>query len=222
MKKWVLVLVSSLCFQAVAELRIWRDKKGNAIEAEFMTMSAGKVVLKSAEGKVLKIDPSGLCAQDQEWLKNSIPPDLDISFSKKQDRRKHGYSYSSEVFMEGSIEVKKTNREPYAREVKLVFMMIGEDQRYREYVTLDRVEGKFDFKNQKTFSLEGKRFRMWEDNYDNSYGTDYVGYLAVVLDDEGHVIEKKSSRNEFEEHSEKMLEFKTGERFSRTFQKTNR
>lgn len=84
----VAVVCALFCVSVQAEMRIWQDKKGNTIEAEFVTISAGKVVLRTSEGEQLKINPAGLSAADQAYLKRSIPPRIDISFSKKQDRRK--------------------------------------------------------------------------------------------------------------------------------------
>lgn len=220
MKRIVWVVLGLLvCLEAFGGYRIWTDKNGNSIEAEFVCISAGKVVIRDKQGKQYRFDPKKLSAKDQEFLKTSIPPEIEIVFSKKQDRRNKDYSYYADVFMSGEIEVLKKNREPYAREMKVVFMMVGEDQRTRNYIMLDRVEATFDFKTSKSFELAGNRFKMQEDRYDNSYGTKYEGYLAVVLDDGGNLICKKSSRNDFEENAEKALELKTGDRFGKSFSK---
>ena len=221
-KLMLLVLCSGICFQAFSEYRIWKDKKGNSIEAEFVCISGGKVVMRSRAGRVLKFDPSGLCAADQEYLENSIPPKIEVVFSKKQDRKKHGNSYSAEVFMSGSVQFEKKNREPYVREMKAVLMMVGEDQRSRNYIMLDVVDGLFDFKETSDFSLVGNEFRMYEDRYDNSSGTDYVGYIAVVFDDAGEVLAVKSSRKDFVENCAKLAGFKAGSRFSKKFIDVNR
>jgi len=220
MKQVILFLLALLvCMEAAGKYRIWTDKNGNSVEAEFVCISAGEVVIRDKEGKQYRFRPSKLSAKDQEFLKTSIPPEIEIEFSKTQDRRKTDYGYYADVFMSGKIEVQKKNREPFAKEMKVVFMMVGEDQRTDNYIVLDRAEGSFDFKESKSFELAGKRFRMHEDRYDNSYGTKYEGYLAVVLDDGGNLICKKASRNDFEEHAEKALELKTGDRFGKAFSK---
>lgn len=112
-------------------------------------MSAGKAVLRTKDGKRIKVNPNGLSASDQVFLKRSIPPKIDIAFSKKQDRRKDEYWSSAEVTMNGSARFRKTNREAYSRKVKAVLVMVGKDQRTRNYILLDRVEGEFDFLNSK-------------------------------------------------------------------------
>jgi hypothetical protein len=215
---WV-VLGLLVSLEAVGECRIWTDKNGNSVEAEFVCMSAGKVVIRDKDGRQYRFAPTKLSAADQEFLKTSIPPEIEIVFSKRQDRRNKDYSYSAAVDMSGSIEVVKKNREPYAKEMKVVFMMVGEDQRAHNYIMLDRVEREFDFKTTKSFELAGNKFRMHEDKYDNSYGTEYVGYLAVVLDDSGVIICRKSSRNDFEEYADRALKLNTGDRFSKKFMK---
>lgn len=100
--------------------------------------------------------------------------------------------------------------------------MVGEDQRTRNYILLDRVDGEFDFINSKEFELLGQSFRMHEDHYDNSYGTDYVGFLAVVFSDDGAVLAVKSSRKDFEENCKKIAEFNTGARFTKKFMQLDR
>jgi hypothetical protein len=49
--------------------RTWHDKHGHKVEADYDGMVDGKVLLKKANGKTVKIPVSKLSDEDQEWLK---------------------------------------------------------------------------------------------------------------------------------------------------------
>ncbi len=51
------------------ELRTWTSSKGTKIEARFIGMKYGSVLLKKEDGGTLKINPSSLCREDQAYLK---------------------------------------------------------------------------------------------------------------------------------------------------------
>ncbi|MDF7824967.1 SHD1 domain-containing protein [Pontiellaceae bacterium B12227] len=96
MKKWVCLVVSVLCLCRVqAEMRIWSDKKGNTIEAEFMSMMGSKVVLKTPQGKTIKVPAAGLSDADKKYLSENIPPKIKIEVDVDKDRETLS-SYSSE------------------------------------------------------------------------------------------------------------------------------
>jgi hypothetical protein len=107
---------------------------------------------------------------------------------------------------------------PYDSELKAILMMIGEDQRTKELLMLDRSESNFFFKNnKKKFELEGGRFQMYDPKYSANYGVEYTGFIALVLDKNDNLVGIKSSRKEFEAEYRKLLKFNTGNRFSRKF-----
>jgi hypothetical protein len=77
---------------------------------------------------------------------------------------------------------------------------------------LDRVEAKFEFGQSKIFLLKGNRFRMREDRY----GSEYMDYLAVVLNKKDRIIiEVKSNRKEFVAGADLLLKIKKGKYFER-------
>ena len=202
-----------------SEYRMWKDRKGNCIEAELVCENAGKIVIRDQKGKTYRFAPEKLSEADQKYLRTAFPPKIDIVFSKNQDRRKLD-GYYAEVDMDCSLAIKKISRMPYDGKLKVVLMVIGKDNRRKDYIMLDKKEASFDFISSKTFLLKGNSFRMHE--YDGYYysdmGTEYVGYLAVVLDKEGKVVEVKSSRKGFSSGCKLLMEIGKGSHFTKNLE----
>lgn len=214
----VIVLVLGVFHSALAEFRIWRDKNGNSIEAELLTMSSAQVAVRDRDGKVFKFSPKKLSQADQRYLKTAFPPEMEIEFKKKQDRTQNGSSaYVSTI---GEIIITKKEQRAYDKSLKAVFLIICESQRLKDFAILDRVEATFDFKTSREFILRGNTFSMYEDKYDNSVGFKYKGYVAVIMDDQGKVLLVKSSRKEFEEKYDVLIGFEAKTRFTKEYSKS--
>lgn len=213
--KWVVILLSCfICGSALAEMRLWEDKKGNSLEAEYQCMVMGKVVLRDRKGKDHKLSLSSLSEKDQKFLQTKLPPDINIEFKKWQDRKTR-YS-SSTVEMRGEITLTKTSRLPYEAGLKAILFMIGEDSYEDEYIMMDRAEFTFDFKKEKEHTFEGEKFKMHQDKdaYDNDDGVEYRGYLVIIYDAGGEVMLVKASSAELEKNAPYLSEIKRGSRFS--------
>jgi len=208
---WVSMAVLQSTF---AEYRIWKDKKGHSIEAEFVCERSGLVMIKKRDGKILKLPKGKLSDADQKYLALEVPPKLELIFSKKQDRRNRDYGYA-DVDMECEVTVKKKSKATYDGTLKVILLVVGIEKRQKSYIMLDRVEATFEFKQSKKFLLKGNRFRMREDHDDNNYGSEYVGFLAVVLDKKNRIIEVKSNRKEFAAGVDLLLKIKKGKYFER-------
>ena len=157
--KWVVCLLGFfICGATLAEMRLWEDKKGNVLEAEYKCEVLGKVVLRDRKGKDHTLSISSLSDKDQQYLQTKLPPKIDIKFKKLQDRRRNSYSWAT-VTMHGEIVLTKTSRMPYSGDLKATLFMIGEDSHDDEYVMLDRVDFEFNFRTAKRTRLEGKGSR---------------------------------------------------------------
>jgi len=197
------------------EARIWKDKKGNEIEAELMSIQAGKVFLKKSNGKTLRISKKTLCEADQKFLETAVPPKVKIDFSKNQDRRSDRY----DIYMQCKIIITKTSSATHSGKLKATLLVIGKYERRPAFIILDKVSSKFTFNDSKTFTLEGKLFRM-HDYYYSSYGQKYIGYIAIITDKNGKLVEIKSNRKEFLKDYKKIIMFRKGAVFDRKFKAT--
>lgn len=212
--KWFFCLLGCFVYGvAWAEMRVWEDKKGNILEAEYKCEVLGKVVLCDPKGKDHTLSISSLSQKDQLYLQAKIPPKIEVKFKKIQDRKKKYYA-SATVVMYGEITLTKKSRMPYNGDLKATLFMIGEDSREDEYVMLDRSDFEFSFKEKKTHSFTGERFKMHQYNYyTTNDGIEYRGYLIMVCDAAGKVIYSKASRAEFENKIKYLAGIQSGTRF---------
>ena len=58
---------------AHAEMRIWTSVKGDTIEAEFIKKIGSDIIMKTAQGKQLKIPMRGLSKADHNYIASVIP-----------------------------------------------------------------------------------------------------------------------------------------------------
>lgn len=72
----IILLFSVGIFSAAAECRVWKDRKGHSIEAEYKGMDGNKAILIRMDGRKFLIDPLSLSAEDQNYLKR-IASNLD-------------------------------------------------------------------------------------------------------------------------------------------------
>ena len=163
----LLLFLSQITF---GEFRIWTDRSGHTLEAEFVSESAGKIVIKNKEGICLKVPKEKLSDADQKYLESAIPPEIDIAFSKNQDRFYDGYM----VDMTCKIVVKKISQSKYTGTLTAVLIIIGRDQRFKIYNILEKAKSDFTFEESDEFILQTKSFRMYQDDSISS-GTIYTG-----------------------------------------------
>jgi len=208
------IIIFTFFLSLAIEARIWKDKKGNEIEAELMSMQAGKVFLKKSNGKTLRISKKSLCEADQEFLATKIPPKVKINFSKNQDRRSDDYY----VYMTGKIIITKKSAPTYSGTLKATLIMIGKYENRTSFIVLDKVSNTFTFTNSKTFTLEGNLFKMYNSYYHD--GQKYIGYIALITDADGKLVEVKSNRKEFLKDYKKIIKFRKGAKFDRKFKAT--
>ncbi len=72
--KWIVCLLGCfICGATLAEMRLWEDKKGNVLEAEYKCEVSGKVVLRDRKGKNHTLSISSLSNKDQQYLQTKLP-----------------------------------------------------------------------------------------------------------------------------------------------------
>jgi len=197
----VLVTVNLLSW---AEFRIWTDKTGYALEAEFVTETGGQMVFRDREGRKYKINPEQLSEEDQRYLQTLLPPVLDINVSKKTSSSTRGSS--KQGFIQCVVRIKKTNTRPYTGRLKAYLLVIGRQHKSDRYIVLNRAKKEFTLTRENKGQCEFKSGRI-RINFD-AYGkvlTEYSGYVVVVKDSHDNVIALKSSRPSFEKLAASLL-----------------
>jgi hypothetical protein len=216
------------CF---AEYRVWTDKKGNTVEAEFIRVSGDKIVLCNRDGKEYRLTSSSLCDEDQEHLKEKIPDNvvssadtksadiqeklrIEINFKKNTDTRRprEGSSYTEEEMVCSASITKKTTS-AYDQELKATLYVLGVRDSEDQYVMLDKTEHTFNFRSSPEVLLTGERFLITYYGSSSKYDTKYEGYLIVVRNATGEIIEVKASSNKFEKNIDTLRNIPTSTYF---------
>lgn len=221
----IILILIGISTWAQAEMRIWSDKKGNTIEAEFVSVIGSKVVLKTPEGKTLKVTMSGLSAADKKFLASSIPPTIKIDVDIDKDEEKmhdSGYSVSKKETVSCSIELKKTSKEPCNREFTAHVYIFAESLLDNSKKIIIHKEHKFNFKSKatSTFSSESasvQNYKGWSSISNGKYGAEYHGYLVVVEDDRGNIISVESNQTTYEKNIASIKGKAVGTRFDKNY-----
>ncbi len=229
-KQWLVILIVWVIGGTTvhAEMRVWTDKKGNSIEAEFVKIFSGKVVLKTAEGKQIKVPQNGLSQKDLEYLKNVVPPKIDIEVNIKKENKQtssDGYGYSRrKEKIKGKVTLLKKNKAPSNRKFTAHLYVFAEDIRDDELWILDKAKHEFSFEHQKTVEFSGnQRSVSYSDSsYSNKYGDQYKGYLVFIEDDNGKIICIKGSPSNLEKNVGRIKKAKINDRFDDNLVPVNR
>lgn len=228
-------LMAGLAVSALAEYRIWTDKKGNFLEAELSGTEGKKIILKKRDGKTIAVSPLTLSEDDQAYLKGRIsdelfdpeiealdlekPPRFEIDFKKVTDTENNLNSSSYRTIeLYSEVTISKKNREPYSGKMKAEVYVIGFCDHEDQYVLLDTAMHEFSFEGDtRETSFRTGITTIREYRYNTNYSTEYEGYLVVILDAEGRVMIMKSSSSRYEENYDKISKFKKGSFFTKRY-----
>jgi hypothetical protein len=203
-KLFIVAAIITFAISSVAEFRIWEDVNGKIWEGEFVTLSAGEVVMRDQMGARIIVKPEQLSAADQLYLEKVIPPRLSIDVSKTTDNTK---SRGSSESVRCLVSMKQTDNRPYTGKLTAVLVVMNEDIKTGS----TSVENKKEY----SFSLPEKRGEIAEfkgdraDFYRKSGNTSrsgkaYSGYILVIWDRFGNPIAIKSNRDSFAEEATKL------------------
>ena len=236
MKKLVLIMiVAGLAGSALAEFRVWTDRKGNTLEAEFVGTQGKKIILKKQDGTTLTISPLPLTDDDKEYLYGKVPdglldpetealdlekPRLEIRFKKVTDTDNElevkGFR---DIHIVGRAKIIRKSTKPYPGQLTAFMYVIGHNDRINGYVLLDSTAHDLDLKKNHEISLSGNTFIIHEDKELYTFNTQYAGYVVVVKDEENSLIAIKSSHPKYQENYKKFENRYNGTTYTWDFHK---
>ena len=215
-------------FSAQAEMRVWTDKAGNTIEAEYVNTFSGKIMLLTPEGKQLKVPASGLSAADREYLATAIPPTIKIEVKVDKDRDtlasdsigSYDYERKAET-IKCIVSLRKTNVEKSTSELTAKIYVIGEEVAKSTRKVLNYKEMKFSFErgDPGEFKSDPVTVEYTKSNWAINRGYKYEGYLVVVEDEKGTVIESEASQSLYESNLDKIRRYGDNAVFDKDFDK---
>lgn len=221
------VVVFSVLWAGVccAESRIWTSKKGDTIDAEYIKIFGNKVILKTSDGKNLKVPVAGLCAADQSYLASVVPPvieiSVDVDLNRDSEYSSENYDRKSEA-VKCSVVLEKTNKEPCSRKFSVHIYVFAKKEKGDTRWLISHVKESASFESEKSvqFKTPSATVQYIKSLYSDSRGFRYEGYLVVVEDDAGQVVAMESNQGKYEKNWSKIKGASKGAQFDRDFDKT--
>ena len=208
-------------------LRLWTLSSGKNVEAEYINIMGGKVVLKTKRGKIVKVPPAEFCAEDITHLELLNPPKLKMSF--KKDTRSFQVNSNPDSndsipvateFSAGVVITQEDRKNDYQRPLRLEFFVVLDEFDGDNYILHDRQIESFTLspENERSFKLSGREGVMLRYEY---YGGDvrgekYKGYMILVFNEQDEIIAQNLSHDWLLDIRDKLLEFPVGRHFSKT------
>lgn len=218
-----------LCLSAQAETRIWTDfASGNQLEAEYVSVQSGKVLLKDAHGKNVRVPVASLSSDDLLYIELANPPRITVDFIESFDQRDprpspiwvnnspvHVFHYSF------GARVKQKSAGPYNHELTLEIFAIGQQDLDRDkYRLLSRIKSE-------PFVLtkdNGREFELRDDGIvqlmryklagQYPRGERFAENLILVTDVRGEVVGHNSTRKWLFENRELIKKLPVGAWFN--------
>ena len=221
---------------AEEKMRTWCLADGRTLEAEFVNVFGGKLVLKNAAGKTCKVPMRKLSAEDREYAELAHPPTLDINFLNTFTTvRFEGGFYDVTAWARPpeqrghyGFQIKQTSPGEYNHKLHVEMFVVGQ-QRSRSnarYILLDHQETDFNpaKEPQRFYEFRSGREVVLQNYSIEYYGTDhgekYIGHLIVVTDERGEVVAVESSKKWLLENMENLRKLSVGNYMDKTCTRT--
>lgn len=185
-----------------AEIRTWIDVKGHQYQAEYIQEMFDKVTLRDAEGKEYRIAIEDLSAHDQLYLRVMVPPQVEISFSRKVEQLKLPWDlwYEDNAIMSGisgEVTIQKVSKRPFTSRLSAEIYLVAKEVDGNNYVLLGKTSASFlfseDTENIFKFKVDPVSTRIYDEyNGIQRRGEIYAGYLIVISDARENIVATKT------------------------------
>lgn len=200
-------VVFALGCSVSAEVRTWEDKSGHKYEAEFVRELFDKITLQDKNGKEYRFAVEELSENDQKYIRVMVPPQLQVDCKINSSPYPIPWDnwYEDNATMtsiSGEVTVQKISKRPFSSGLKAELYLIAKEVNGKEYIMLSKTESSFLLAEQNgykhTFKSEPAVTRAYEEyNGIQRRGEECLGYLVVILDARGNVVDSKSDIGEW-------------------------
>ncbi len=190
--------------KAVDEMRTWTLDGGKSVQARFVAIIGKEVVLKDPRGRQKKIPLERFSEADRNYIELEQPPEFNIDFAKLTSQWTYPPSpYSTRVpptmfDYTFKAKLKQVSTGDYDHDLKVEIFAVG--KQYSDdnsFVLLTREDDHFVPAKQENrlFSYSTKKkVTLHVTNIFSAFqGTKYYGYLVVVTDERGEIIQHAES-----------------------------
>jgi len=210
--------------KAPDEMRDWTID-GKVLKAKFVATIGGNVVLKNAREKQRKVPLEKLSDEDRRFVELARPPVFKIDFSRKSSQRTdlpspyNGSIPPTILDYVFTAKLKQTSAGSYNHELHVEFFAIGREVMGDKYILLDRQESSFvpSAENKRSFSFSGKTVSTCACVVmTDMRGDKYYGYLVVVTDERGKIIQHAASNEWLFENLDNLRKLHVGNYMDKT------
>jgi hypothetical protein len=207
--------------------RTWTLNSGQTVDADFLSYVGDKIALKTAAGKQVKIDLADFSEEDQRYVELSNPPQFNIDFTKKSTQRMvqvtpHLNEVAPRVFdWKFGARAKQSSPRAYKHPLRMEYFAVGQQVLDTDkYILLDRGNSTFvpTKENDRSHQFMGDRITEMI-NYElhtQERGERYKGYLILIWDERGEIIQYAASNDWLYENREDLMEIPVGRFFDKT------
>lgn len=216
-------------FTVESDIRGWTNSSGNTFTAKLVTRIGDHVLLETERGKQKKVPFSDFSPEDKLYVEMMSPPKFDINFTKSSsyvpppklspyESRQRPMRLSDITF---KTTLKQTSIGDYNHDLTIEYFAIGEEVDGDNYVLLERRESAFvpTPENRKSHTLSSETpVRLEVSAYRSASpmrGTKYGGYLVLVKDKRGVIIQYKASHEWLVDHVGKLKKLPVGKHFNK-------
>jgi hypothetical protein len=202
---------------------------GGTLEAEYMAKMGQQVLLKTSSGRQRKMTLSDLSEEDRLYVELENPPAYNIAFLKtskqippleptpflnQAQRPQRIFDY---VF---GVGIEPSGKADYPHELRIEYFAVAEEVDGDNYILLQHGESSFtpDPENRGAHEFHGEKVRVESSAIRESApmrGAKYGGYLVVITDSRGSIIQHKTSSEWLFEHLDNLRRVPEGKHFNR-------
>jgi RNase P/RNase MRP subunit p29 len=219
--------------EVAEQMRTWtvQDK---TVEAKFLLEGNGYILVEQPNGKQIKLPPDQVSEADQRFLEmRKAPKFRKLDFSKKHEKidiTKYLGPYvdarpASVYDWTFGVKMKEPSVKEYSRKLTVEYFAVGREINGDNYILLERNSSDFTLSKENNYSHEfyGKKIRMME--YTNRAsspmrGRDYGGYLVVISDEDGNIVQHQASSEFLFEYMQKLQKLPVNAHFDKWCNRT--
>lgn len=123
--------VLTLCSVAFADYRIWQDRDGNEIEAEFVRELFDKVTLRKKDGSEVRMTLDEFSDLDQKYFRVMVPPKIEVDVQVRDKYRLYEYNGArmnpETLDHRVVVRVEKKSKRPFTSRLYAEIYFLGEE-----------------------------------------------------------------------------------------------
>ena len=194
--------------------------RGRAVAATYIKTIGDQVVLRTPEGRQLRVDEAALSEPDRERVALANPPRLNMTFLKKSDQR----VIKTTPFLNETpprildyvfgAKVEQASARLYERPLTLELYVLGRQRLDdNKFILLDHQTGSFTFSeaNGRAHKMRGRTVEVMSYDRDQPMGRVYSDYLLVATDARGEIVQHAASANWLFPNRDKLARLKVGD-----------